>query len=162
MPLMSSWISRIYLAQKDKDSRALKYLKSWRAEGVHGVSGLEVLDSYTVYSKLNDRELKKLAQALSNPTLETFFINTAELRSKFKFAIEIGYLPGVTDNIGHTVKEMAQDLLNKKNIEVYTSRIFLITGKITQGEIKKIASSLYNPLIERSEIYELSGKKLNL
>ena len=155
-------ISRIYLGQRGKDSRAEKYLKSWRAEGFRGISQLQVLDSYTVDSKLNDRELKKLAQALSNPTLETFFINTAELRSKFKFAIEIGYLPGVTDNIGHTVKEMAQDLLNKKNIEVYTSRIFLIAGKITQREAKKIASLLYNLLIERSEIWEVRGGKLSL
>src|SRR3989344_6902654 len=121
-------ISRIYLGQRGKDSRAEKYLKSWRKDGAGGISQLKVLDSYTIDSKLSAKELHRLAAALSNPTLETYAINTVPLGSTFKYAIEIGFLPGVTDNVGHTVKEVAQDLLNKKNIEVYTSRIFLIAG----------------------------------
>ena len=69
--------------------------------------------------------------------------------------MEIGFLPGVTDNVGHTAKETIVDLLHLKkdaNLSVYTSRIFLISGKIKPEDAKKIASSFHNPLVERAYI----------
>lgn len=136
-------IARIYVKQRKYDSRGT------------------VIDSYTIDSKLNRKSLKKLGTSLANPTLEKFFINKIPVKN-FNRAIEIGYLPGVTDNAGHTVKEMAEDLLKKKGIDVYTSKIFLIKGKVRDSQLKKIASSLYNPLIERGEIWEVRSGKLNL
>ena len=45
--------------------------------------------------------------------------------------IEIGFLPGVTDNIAHTVKETIVDLFHLREetkLEVYTFKKFLISG----------------------------------
>src|SRR3989344_3842742 len=129
-------------------------------------------DSYLINSKLSSKELVKLAEALTNPILETYYINEPPKLGDFSrqkggqaFAIEIGFLPGVTDNVGHTVKEIATDLLhlkNNSNFHVYTSKIFLVSGKKNTEEVKKFASTLYNPLIERAHIAEIKNGKVNL
>src|SRR3989344_2084143 len=134
-------ISRIYVMPKKATTRA---------------------DSYLIDSKLSYEELTKLAQALTNSILETYFINHLEVlppsgkkTSKFNYATEIGFLPGVTDNVGHTVKEIAIDLLHPKksnNFAVYTSRVFFS---------KKKSFPAYNSLIERAYISEIRNGKFN-
>jgi phosphoribosylformylglycinamidine synthase len=96
-----------------------------------------------------------VAEALTNPILEKFSVDKLPEIKNFIYAIEIGYLPGVTDNVGHTARETILDLLHLKNnfnLAVYTSKIFVISGSIDLTDVKKIALSLYNPLIERSYI----------
>src|SRR6185369_2861672 len=86
----------------------------------------EKADSYLIDSKLSRRDLAKLAEALANPILEKYFINEPLENRGFSYAIEIGFLPGVTDNAGSTVKEIAIDLLHLKketDFKVYTSKI---------------------------------------
>ncbi|MES3031950.1 MAG: phosphoribosylformylglycinamidine synthase subunit PurL [Patescibacteria group bacterium] len=120
-------------------------------------------DSYLIDSKLSPKELEKLAIALTNPILEEYFINESPQVGSFAYAIEIGYLPGVTDNVSNTVKEIARDLLHLKNnseFEVYTSKIFFIkSSKLTHAE--KLASTLHNPLIERAFIAQVKSGKIN-
>src|SRR3989344_9088772 len=134
-------ISRIYVMPKKATTRA---------------------DSYLIDSKLSYEELTKLAQALTNSILETYFINHLEVlppsgkkTSKFNYATEIGFLRGVTDNVGHTVKEISIDLLHPKksnNFAVYTSRVFFS---------KKKSFPAYNSLIERAYISEIRNGKFN-
>jgi len=132
-------ISRIYVVPKRKDVR--------------------IIESYLIKHRFSSSQLEKIARALTNPIIEKFSIDTFPktdiIRKDFTFAIEIGYLPGVTDNVAHTVKETITDLLRLKNnssFEVYTSKIHLIENKITLKEAENIAFSLHNPLIERSYI----------
>ena len=122
-------------------------------------------DSYLIDSKLSSKELVRLAEALTNPILEKYLINKPLQIKGFSYAIEIGFLPGVTDNVGHTVKEIATDLLHLKNnssFYVYTSKIFFISGKKNTEEVKKFASTLYNPLIERTHIAQIKNGKVSL
>jgi len=128
-------------------------------------------NAYIIDSRLSKKELTKLAQALTNPILEKYFINESPQVGNFSrhggqaYAIEIGFLPGVTDNVGHTIKETAIDLLHLKessNFHVYTSKIFLISGFKKMNEIEKIANTLYNPLIERANIIQIKSGKMNL
>ena len=120
-------------------------------------------DSYLIDSKFSKKDLEKIAKALTNPILEKYYINESPMVGNFSFAIEIGFLPGVTDNVGHTVKEIATDLLNlKKNLgfEVYTSKILFVSG--TRENVEKLALTLYNPLIERARIVPVKKGKINL
>ena len=121
-------------------------------------------DSYLIDSKLSKKELLKLAKALTNPILEKYFIDEPLMVRSFSHAVEIGFLPGVTDNVASTVKEIAKDLLNLKNtssFEVYTSKIFLL--KLSKLEdVQKITQTLYNPLIERAYITPVKSGKINL
>ncbi len=156
-------ISRIYVMPKGNDVRGNLHAKSMNALGISGkVSGVQIMDSYLIQSELPADQIEQIAHALTNPILETFSINEMPLVSHFTYAIEIGFLPGVTDNIGNTAKETIFDLLHLENntaLEVYTSKVFLIIGKLNLKDAAKIALSLYNPLIERSIIIK-NGEKL--
>ena len=156
-------ISRIYVAPKIKDSRERLFLKSWNNLDLSAkVSGVSIIDSYLIDSELSTSLLLKVANALTNQVLEKFSINKIPEEKKFIYAVEIGFLPGVTDNVGSTTKETIIDLLHLKKdakLSVYTSRIFLISGKIKLEDAKKIALSLHNPLIERTYIAEASEIK---
>jgi phosphoribosylformylglycinamidine synthase len=159
-------ISRIYVTPKVVDARGKLYIKSFQKLGLN-VSDVELIDSYLIVHQFKTGEFKKIANALTNPILEKFSINKLPDLKNFTYAIEIGFKPGVTDNVGHTAKETITDLFHLKEnkaVEVYTSKIFLISGKIDMSEAEKIALSLYNPLIERSYIagYNVLNKKNGL
>ncbi len=148
-------ISRVYVTPKVLDNRARLYLKSWAELGLSGkISGLKLADTYTLIHDLGELELNKIAQALTNPILERYSVD--QLPEKvFDFALEIGFLPGVTDNVAHTVKETITDLLRLKGnskLEVYTSKVFLISGSLSKTDVEQIAATLYNPLIESGKV----------
>lgn len=131
--------------------------------------GATRVDSYLIDSNFSKKELFMLAEALTNPILEKHFINEspqiknpARHSSGFSYAIEIGFKPGVTDNVGSTVKEIATDLLHIKNgsdFQVYSSRIFFTSLSLKATE--EFALTLYNPLIERAVIVPVKNKKIN-
>lgn len=133
--------------------------------------GAKKANSYLIDSKLSKKDLIKLAEALTNPILEDYFINESPQvgnpastgQGGFSYAIEIGFLPGVTDNVSHTVKEMATDLLNlkKTNFQVYTSKIYFVKSSSLKN-VEKISIALCNPLIERSYITKVINGKINL
>lgn len=143
------------MAPKIPDSRGEIYLKSWGGMTLGGkISKVSIIDSYLIEHKLPGKDVLKVANAFTNPILEKFSIDKLSEES-FDYAIEIGFKPGVTDNVGHTAKETIVDLLHLKSnphLEVYTSRIFLIRGTVKLEDVEKIAMSLHNPLIERSYI----------
>jgi phosphoribosylformylglycinamidine synthase II len=163
-------ISRIYVTLKGKDNRAEIYKKSWNELGLSKkVTDAKIVDSYLLDHDLSEESLRLSAKTLTNPTIELSTINRIPVDTKKKctYAIEIGFLPGVTDNVGHTTKETIMDLLrmkDKNSLEVYTSKVFLVYGPINMNDAKKIALSLHNPLIERSYIasYEEIRKVMNL
>jgi len=157
---------------KGEDSRTRLLLKSWNSLGFKNkVLGVTILDSYVVDSEINDNQLTKIAETLTNPILEKFSINELPVSTrsqpggplkKFSYIIEIGLLPGVTDNIAHTAKETIIDFLHLKeesNLEVYTSKVFLVSGPLKLEDIKKIALSLHNPLIEKANIFKIQEIK---
>lgn len=153
-------IARIYVLPKDKDSRERLFLKSWSNLGLSGkLSKISVCDGYVLDSDFKEEQLKKAAEILTNPILEKSAVNQipADL-TKYKYILEIGFLPGVTDNAGHTAKESIADffrLAPEANLKIYSSKIFLLSGTVKIESVKKIAASLYNPLIERAHIFEI-------
>ncbi len=159
-------IDRIYVIQKGIDNRERLYIKSFMDLGLSSkIKGLQILDCYLLSHQTSSEELNQIGNALANPILEKFVINNilkTTKTKKFTYAIEISFLPGVTDNIGHTAKETIVDLLelgNQPPINVYSSKVFLISGKINLKDVKKIALSLHNPLIEKANIISFAKIK---
>src|SRR3989344_1978254 len=78
------------------------------------------------------------------------------------YAIEIGYLPGVTDNAGNTARQTIEDATGyvfKNGEAVYSSRFIFLSGDIPAGAVELIAAELHNPLIERASVYASSTKE---
>ena len=127
------------------------------------VDDVKTIEVYTVDEGLNEDELLKAAGGpLSDPIIQEFAVNSS-LEGCFNWLIEVGFRPGVTDNVGKTAREAIGLLLGKRTADtppVYTSRQYAITGSIGKAEAETIAANLLaNELIERFEIIDGSAQK---
>lgn len=148
--------ARIEVKYKIEDARAKVKKRQFESLGLAGkIKTVEVRDCYTIDAAIKKNDLEKIARIFASPLLEEALINPCEKQKKFDWTIEIGFLPGVTDNVGNTAKETIEDFLKKKfkNGEgVYSSLVFFISGNLSKADINKIAESLHNPLIQRARI----------
>ena len=119
------------------------------------VENVKTVEVYTIEGRLTRSELKRIAAGpLSDPIIQKTAVNGG-LAEKFDWLIEVGFRPGVTDNVGRTAREAMRLLLEDpdRDISVYTSRQYLISGALGRDEIEWIASGLLaNELIQRFDI----------
>jgi phosphoribosylformylglycinamidine synthase subunit PurSL len=142
--------NRIEVYSKVLDTRADIRKKKIQQE-FKNVTNVQIADVYTIDKQFSNEELEKIGSALSNPVTQT----TNGKPQKFSYAIEIGFLPGVTDNIATTTRETISDLLKTEfsgEENVYSSQVTFISGIVTQKEATAIAETLYNPLIQSMHI----------
>lgn len=147
---------RITVRAKGRDSRAEKYLRTLKNRFPNvRLKGAAVTESYTIDTRLSKKELEATARKLANPIIEEYSTRGVLAPKSFSAAIEIGYLPGVTDNVGHTVREMIEDTGHtlKEGEAVYTSRFIFLSGAVSPREAEVMAKEFYNPLIERARIF---------
>ncbi len=147
-------VARIEITAKVPDTQAAQKLKQFKTSYGENISQVEIADVYTVDKSFTTEQLEKIGSILSNPVSQTFSLKSIIPKS-FDWAIEIGYLPGVTDNVAGTAKEIIEDMLKVKFVNeenVYTSRILFITTSLNHKQIEKIVEGLINPLIQRSHI----------
>src|SRR3990167_3508133 len=150
--------ARISVSPIIPDARAQENLKSLRAmfTGM-ALSGLSITYSYTIDADIKAGEDKKIAESLTQKLVEKYSTGEVIAPQNYSYAIEIGFLPGVKDNVGRTARQTAEDTIGRKFREgeaVYFSRFFFLAGEIIENEIKLIAAELYNPLIARASIYK--------
>lgn len=149
--------ARISVRSTIPDARAAGYLRTLKSlfpkSRLHGV---DVAVAYTVDAKLSASELKRCAERLANPLTETFSTTAVSAPKKFSSAVEIGFLPGVTDNVGNTVRQTIEDTIRRPlraGEAVYSSVFVFLTGSVLRAEAGAMAKELHNPLIERATIY---------
>jgi DNA primase len=95
------------------------------------------------------------AASLANPV-------TQQVNSKldgFDWALEIGFLPGVTDNIGHTASELLSLIGASNDNACYSSRLYLIKGNLKESDVQALAAELSNKLIQRATIKDAKAFK---
>jgi phosphoribosylformylglycinamidine synthase subunit PurSL len=122
------------------------------------VDSVKTVDVHTIDGKLTAKELEMAAAGpLSDPIIQDFAVNSG-LADRFDWMIEVGFRPGVTDNVGKTAREALELLLGKlpdRLSGVHTSRQYIIEGRIGRDDAERIASSLLaNDLIERYVIVD--------
>lgn len=120
------------------------------------VDEVSTIDIYTVDSQLSNDELKAAASGpFSDPVIQVWSIDRP-LASSFDFAVEVGFRPGVTDNVGRTAREAVEYLTGRKFAAgegVYTSVQYLLKGALTLADVERIATGLLcNTLIQRYSI----------
>jgi phosphoribosylformylglycinamidine synthase II len=109
------------------------------------------IDAYNFGSPLSPEELNALATDVFTDSVAQEYSFKEPLHADC-WRIEIGMLPGVTDNVGHTATEAIRDRLGKE-LEVYYSRVYAIKGPIDEVMCDRISAMLHNPLVEKYNIY---------
>jgi len=157
-------VTRIEIISKIPDPRAIAKKRKLESFGYKGkIENVFLTDVYTIEKNFGTKELEKITISLHNPVNQEAFVNNI-IPYKFDWAIEIGFLPGVTDNVANTTKEIIEDLLKinfSQKEGVYSSQLLLIKGSLGKREVEEISLSLINPLIQRVHVKSFSSFKKN-
>src|SRR3989338_6014238 len=126
---------RISIDFNEKSSEAMVLEKKIRQMGFD--ADVWVSNVYTVLGNLSMSEVEEVAKSLHNETVQAARIN-APFSRKFDWALELGMLPGVTDNVWHTAREIVVDMLEKE-VDVFSSKVLYIGGRLTKKDVETIA-----------------------
>ena len=99
---------------------------------------------YTTNASFSAEELDRLGGELfTDPVTQLFSVDKSLYGDgDFDWLLEVGYRPGVTDNVGHSAAEGVEDMLGRKFAEgegFFTSRQYLFEGKFGREDIERIA-----------------------
>ncbi|MBT5022176.1 hypothetical protein HON01_05105, partial [Candidatus Woesearchaeota archaeon] len=115
------------------------------------INSVDVVDSYTINKNVPKETLKLIAESLTNPVSQIYQIDDS-FKENCDFALEIGFKPGVTDNVATTARKGIEAKLNElfdTNESVHSTRYLLINGQeLNQNILNSIGNILANPLIE--------------
>ena len=121
------------------------------------VAYCQVRDVYKVDIALSAREAREVQKAFTDPVI----CKSAAGRltpPRFDWMVEVGFKPGVTDNVGATACAVVRDVLDRPLTQlesVYTSIQYFFRGSgLTDLDVEHIARDLLaNPLIHTIQIF---------
>jgi len=121
-----------------------------------GVDDIRVIRILTIDADLDHNQLEMIRIHLfTNPVIEES--SFSPMAQGFNWLIWIGFRPGVRDTAGSTAVEAIEDLLKirfKSDESAYTSKLYVIRGKLLKNQVEKIASDiLANDIIQQWRIY---------
>ena len=115
----------------------------------------ETRDIFLLDCRLAGEELERIAGAFVDPVVQRAYIGSAPARP-FHWAIQVGYKPGVTDNVGSSAKVAIGDLLGRTlagDESAYSATLYLLRGDISSDEAQRVATDLLaNPLIQSIDV----------
>lgn len=118
------------------------------------LSSLEGITCFDIYH-IDADNLKSswIEEAFCDPVIQDISIGS-HVRAERGFYIEVGFKPGVTDNVGHSA-QYALELISGKSIKVYYARGYLLQGSIDADTARTIAREcLANSLIHSIRVFD--------
>ena len=111
------------------------------------LSTLERISCFDIYHMDSDNlNHAWLEEAFCDPVIQDITIGGI-LRTDKGWYIEVGFKPGVTDNVGHSA-HYAFELISGSSIKVYSARGYLLQGELDRNTAQAIAHEcLANSLI---------------
>lgn len=117
------------------------------------VDRVRVIDVYTIDAELDASELEQVRLGLFTDAVIHDSRCDEAIVDRCDFLIEVGYRPGVTDNVGTTATLGIEDMLGRKlgdRKRVYKSTQYAIEGQIDRTTCERAARDLLaNELIQR-------------
>lgn len=155
---------RLQVLAHNDDGRAKNLEKILESKGKS--ASVRVVDVYTSENEKITSEA--FISSVANPVTQKV---NPELKD-FDWALEIGFLPGVTDNVAHTAQELlalaischpeqsegspARDsspqASQNDSTACYTSRLYLIKSDMSKADVEELSHELANSLIQRIHI----------
>ena len=134
------------------------------------VDDVRVIDVYTINADLTEEQLERLRTDLfTDPVIQESVAN-ASLASDYDYLVEVGFLPGVTDNVGKSSAQGIADTLDRPfqpGEAVYKSTQYVLKGELDGATCDRIArDALANGLIQRwvvksaNEMTQAAGEPL--
>lgn len=147
---------RLELTNTVQENRTQSFTSKINRNGLPGVTVTGVSDVYTINKDFSATAQTKIGELLTNPVFEAFSLGNTKLPTtadlQTNYVLEIGYLPGVTDNLASTVIETIEDGLKTEfsmDEGVYSSVMIFLSGVKSEDEVKTIGDMFANNLIQR-------------
>jgi len=102
-------VNKIEVSSKISDTQAIILKKRIEGMGFSKLQDVKLANTYTLDYDFLEAELEAIAKMLTNPITQEYKINSPT-ETNADWIIEIGFLPGVTDNVANTSQECIQDL----------------------------------------------------
>ena len=109
MNRLNTKVHRIEVFYYTKDYREDVILQNLRKLGFD-IGSVRLTDNYLINANITAEQSEKIANLLIQPVTQKYIINSPFIPENFEYAVEIGFLPGVTDNVAGTVRELIEDL----------------------------------------------------
>ena len=121
------------------------------------VEDIRVVDGFIIDRNLDCAELELITEEVfCDPVIQEASID-APFEMPFEWLIEVGFRPGVTDNIGRTAREAVERTLGLERDPgqgVYTRKLYFIKGAGGKESVERIARDLLaNDLIETWTVF---------
>jgi len=156
-------VHRIFVTARGEDTRAaVRKAHIEREFPQLKLRAVWLVSVYTICKRFGAQELERIRFMLTNQVIEESSLDDPLLPPRFSWSFEIGFLPGVTDNVGHTAAEAICDLLGvrfEQEEGVFSSEVTFLDGDLTEEEARRIAEIFSNPLIHRVEVLPLEAHK---
>ncbi len=130
------------------------------------VRDARVVDVYTIDAAVDPHILSILRDdAFVDPIVHRGLLDEAT-PTDADWVVEVGYKPGVTDNVGRTAKEVVEAMTGRpfgNGEAVYNSKMYFLKGSLSEDDVHRIAVDLLaNVLINRYSLkdgarYEREG-----
>ena len=116
------------------------------------ISFSHFIEVYNIDADLSDEEMQKLgSEVFTDAVIQKYHCDKPAFEHLWK--VEIGFLPGVTDNTGKSAREGVKDALGK-DVDIYYSRMYAFGGDdIDEDRCIRISQMFYNPLVEHAIIH---------
>jgi phosphoribosylformylglycinamidine synthase subunit PurSL len=121
------------------------------------IESCQTRDVYKIDIVLSPGELQVVQQAFADPVTSCSALDRLK-PPVFDWMVEVGFKPGVTDNVGATARAVVQDVIDRPPAQaesVYTSIQYFFRGStLTISQVERIARDLLaNPLIQTIRIF---------
>jgi phosphoribosylformylglycinamidine synthase len=121
------------------------------------VGDLRVADEFIIDRSLSPGDLGVIVEEVfQDPVIQDAAIDEP-LKIPYDWLIEVGFRPGVTDNVGRTAREAVERALRvqfQSGEGLYTRKLYFIKGDITKRQADTIAKDLLaNDLIQTRKVF---------
>ncbi len=121
------------------------------------IDDVRVADRFIIDKALGMEQLELIAEEVfRDPVIQVVSIDRP-LNISFDWLIEVGFRPGVTDNLARTAREAVERTLGVRfaaDEGIYSGKLYYIKGDITKETADRIAGDLLaNDLIQTRTVY---------
>ncbi len=124
------------------------------------IDDVKTTDFYVLDLDITQEEFENIKEEVFLDKLTQTFQENQD----YDWLIEVGFLPGVTDNVGKTALQSIKDILKKKFSEdnaVYSFKRYFIKGNLSIENLNQIAKELSNEIVQHFRISK-RGENLEL
>lgn len=115
-------------------------------------------DAYLIQRDMTTEQLEVIAKEVFQDSVIHDIAIDEPLPMDYDWAIEVGFKPGVTDNVARTAREAIErtlDIKFTKDEGVYSRKIYFITGSLPRVQVESLAKDmLANDLIQIWRVFQ--------